>query len=65
MSPIALFLTDNRIDVGLGPRKVIDVKVVDPILLSIFSHRFMGIAEQMCRALQKTAVSVAIKERLE
>lgn len=53
------------IDVGLGPRKAIDIASVDPIQLSIFSHRFMGIAEQMCRALQKTSVSVAIKERLE
>ena len=53
------------IDVGLGPKKNVDVTSVDPIQLSIFSHRFMGIAEQMCRSLQKTAVSVAIKERLE
>ena len=53
------------IDVGLGPKPKIRTDVVDPIQLSIFSHRFMGIAEQMCRALQKTAVSVQIKERLE
>ncbi|OWZ68378.1 hypothetical protein AYX14_01640 [Cryptococcus neoformans] len=53
------------IDVGLGPRKAVDLNSVDPIQLSIFSHRFMGIAEQMCRALQKTAVSVSIKERLD
>ena len=53
------------IDVGLGPRKEIDLTSVDPIQLSIFSHRFMGIAEQMCRSLQKTAVSLAIKERLD
>ncbi|RSH93770.1 hypothetical protein EHS25_006418 [Saitozyma podzolica] len=53
------------IDVGLGPRKQLDTTVVDPIQLSIFSHRFMGIAEQMGRALQKTAVSVQIKERLD
>ena len=53
------------IDVGLGPRKGIDLTSVDPIQLSIMSHRFMGIAEIMCRALQKTAVSVSIKERLE
>lgn len=53
------------IDVGLGPKPKISTEKVDPIQLSIFSHRFMGIAEQMCRALQKTAVSVQIKERLE
>lgn len=37
----------------------------DPIQLSIFSHRFMGIAEQMGRVLQRTSVSVNIKERLD
>ena len=37
----------------------------DPILLSIFSHRFMAIAEQMGRALQKTSVSTNVKERLD
>ncbi|KAL5051148.1 hypothetical protein BDW71DRAFT_215157 [Aspergillus fruticulosus] len=38
---------------------------VDHIQLSVFGHRFMGIAEQMGRALQKTAVSLNIKERLD
>lgn len=38
---------------------------VDPIVLSIFSHRFMAIAEQMGRALQKTSVSTNVKERLD
>lgn len=38
---------------------------VDPIYLSIFSHRFMGIAEQMGRTLQRTSISVNIKERLD
>lgn len=37
----------------------------DPILLAVFSHRFMSIAEQMGRTLQRTAVSVNIKERLD
>lgn len=37
----------------------------DPVQLSIFGHRFMGIAEQMGRALQKTSVSTNIKERLD
>lgn len=31
-----------------------DTSEVDPIMLSIFGHRFMAIAEQMGRALQKT-----------
>ena len=38
---------------------------LDPIYLSIFSHRFMGIAEQMGRTLQRTSISVNIKERLD
>jgi 5-oxoprolinase (ATP-hydrolysing) len=38
---------------------------VDPVLLSIFSHRFMSIAEQMGRTLQRTAISTNIKERLD
>ncbi len=38
---------------------------VDPIMLSIFAHRFMAIAEQMGTALQKTSVSTNVKERLD
>jgi len=38
---------------------------LDPIELSIFSHRFMSIAEQMGETLQKTAVSTNIKEWLD
>ncbi|KAJ3217826.1 hypothetical protein HDU67_007243 [Dinochytrium kinnereticum] len=37
----------------------------DPIMLSVFAHRFMSIAEQMGRTLQKTAISTNIKERLD
>ncbi|XP_065911087.1 5-oxoprolinase-like isoform X2 [Dysidea avara] len=38
---------------------------LDTIQLSIFSHRFMSIAEQMGRVLQRTAISTNIKERLD
>lgn len=38
---------------------------LDAIQLSIFSHRFMSIAEQMGRVLQRTACSTNIKERLD
>ncbi len=37
----------------------------DPIRLSIFAHRFMGIAEQCGRTLQRTSVSVNMRERLD
>ena len=38
---------------------------VDPVQLSVMAHRFMSIAEQMGHTLQKTSVSVNIKERLD
>lgn len=41
------------------------VDTVDRVKLSIFGHRFMGIAEQMGRTLQRTAISTNIKERLD
>ncbi|KAI9293057.1 5-oxoprolinase [Neoconidiobolus thromboides FSU 785] len=44
--------------------QTIEIKA-DPIKLSIFSNRFMAIAEQMGRTLQKTSVSTNIKERLD
>ncbi len=37
----------------------------DPVLLEIFNNLFMSIAEQMGVALQNTAYSVNIKERLD
>lgn len=38
---------------------------VDPVMLSIFSHKFMDIAEQMGLQLKKTSVSTNVKERLD
>ncbi|KAK4942678.1 hypothetical protein LTR10_017627 [Elasticomyces elasticus] len=46
-------------------RKEVDTQEVDPILLSVFGHRFMSVAEQMGQTLQKTSVSTNIKERLD
>ena len=40
-------------------------KIADPVLVSLYNNRFMGIAEQMGRTLQRTAVSTNIKERLD
>lgn len=45
--------------------KVEEGDKVDPIQLSVFGHRFMSIAEQMGRSLEKTSVSINIKERLD
>lgn len=47
---------------GVGPE---EVPPLDSVQLSIFSHRFMGIAEQMGRTLQRTSVSTNMKERLD
>ncbi|KAF2136504.1 uncharacterized protein K452DRAFT_322389 [Aplosporella prunicola CBS 121167] len=38
---------------------------IDPIQLSVFAHRFMGIAEQMGNTLQRTSISTSIRERLD
>ncbi|KAJ8532954.1 hypothetical protein K7X08_015843 [Anisodus acutangulus] len=43
----------------------VDEKVADVVQLSIFNNRFMGIAEQMGRTLQRTSLSTNIKERLD
>ncbi|KAK0174591.1 hypothetical protein PV327_010349 [Microctonus hyperodae] len=55
---------DVRITIGEGARTEITMEL-DAIHLSIFSHRFMSIAEQMGRILQRTSISTNIKERLD
>ncbi|XP_062987330.1 5-oxoprolinase [Elgaria multicarinata webbii] len=57
-------LGDICIAVGCGAERPVGPRI-DPIRLSIFSHRFMSIAEQMGRILQRTAISTNIKERLD
>eukprot|EP00249_Psilotum_nudum_P017421 c26315_g1_i2 orf=81-3959(+) len=47
---------------GAPPKLSIKADVVQ---LSIFNNRFMGIAEQMGRTLQRTSISTNIKERLD
>lgn len=58
----------NHIVVTLGGRTTKhkeSVNSVDPVLLSIFSHRLMDIADQMGVQLQKTSLSTNVKERLD
>lgn len=55
---IVLEILDNE-------RKQANTDAIDPILLSVFSHRLMSVAEQMGNAMQKTSISVNIKERLD
>jgi 5-oxoprolinase (ATP-hydrolysing) len=40
-------------------------ETVDPVTLELFNRRFMGVAEAMGAALERTAHSVNIKERLD
>jgi len=55
-----------KIEINAAPSTVsISEKVADVVQLSIFNHRFMGIAEQMGRTLQRTSISTNIKERLD
>lgn len=62
----ATVLPTGDLEIVVGehaPKRI--TAALDPIYLSIFAHRFMGIAEQMGRTLQRTAISVNIKERLD
>jgi 5-oxoprolinase (ATP-hydrolysing) len=43
----------------------IDLAQPDPVTLELFNRRFMGVAEAMGAALERTAHSVNIKERLD
>ena len=62
-------IIETHVVINIGESESQNTKVsattVDPIMLSIFAHRFMAIAEQMGRALQKTSVSTNVKERLD
>lgn len=55
---------DLIIDLNSGYERKVDENL-NAVQLSIFSHRFMSIAEQMGRVLQRTAISTNIKERLD
>ena len=57
-----LLLTRGSERAKRGPRSA---PSVDPVLLEVFNKRFTAIAEQMGYALQNTARSVNIKERLD
>lgn len=68
-SAVVTALGDLEIAVGSTDVAVAEEKpseiVEDPVQLSIYAHRFMGIAEQMGRTLQRTSISVNMKERLD
>jgi len=56
---------DVRIEIGKNKDRKHVTTDLDAIQLSIFSHRFMSITDQMGRVLQRTSISTNIKERLD
>ncbi|CAA6653951.1 unnamed protein product [Spirodela intermedia] len=58
-----------RIEVGgdaMAPPEEHGAAAAEEVVqVAIFNHRFMGIAEQMGRTLQRTSISTNIKERLD
>ena len=63
-------ILDTHVVINIGEnttsqKRKVSTDKVDSILLSVFGHRFMAIAEQMGRVLQKTSVSTNVKERLD
>ncbi|KAK4687418.1 5-oxoprolinase (ATP-hydrolyzing), partial [Tremellales sp. Uapishka_1] len=62
----------EHVVIDLVEEKLIEHKVdlndydhVDPVQLSVYGHRLMGIAEQMGDILRKISISINIKERLD
>ncbi len=57
---------DLLLEAKIAPtRRPVASDAADPVALELFNHRFMGLAEAMGVALQSTAASVNIKERLD
>lgn len=60
-------IEQNGLSIEVNATKTTSVTTteLDPVALSVFRHRFMGVAEQMGRVLQNVSVSANIKERLD
>jgi 5-oxoprolinase (ATP-hydrolysing) len=52
-------------ETAIADESDVDASRADPVLLEIFNNLFMSIAEQMGTALESTAQSVNIRERLD
>ncbi len=71
VEPNSIAYTNSKGDIIIETESYSNIGVslasqtLDTTQLSIFSHRFMSIAEQMGRILQRTSVSTNIKERLD
>ncbi|MDR3508060.1 MAG: hydantoinase/oxoprolinase family protein, partial [Caulobacteraceae bacterium] len=55
----------TRMDRKAAKSAAADLTTPDPVTLELFNRRFMGVAEAMGAALERTAHSVNIKERLD
>jgi 5-oxoprolinase (ATP-hydrolysing) len=53
------------LEVDRDDKQDVSTETVDPVQLSVFGHRFMTVAEQMGHTMEKTSISVNIKERLD
>jgi 5-oxoprolinase (ATP-hydrolysing) len=53
------------LEVDKAEKQNVATETVDPVILSVFGHRFMTVAEQMGHTMEKTSISVNIKERLD
>lgn len=53
------------LEVWKADQQSIATTTVNPVQLSVFGHRFMTVAEQMGHTMEKTSISVNIKERLD
>ncbi|XP_029101963.1 5-oxoprolinase isoform X2 [Scleropages formosus] len=63
---VAQLTTGGDLRIAVGSDHVVMLGTeLNAVQLSIFSHRFMSIAEQMGRVLQRTSISTNIKERLD
>jgi 5-oxoprolinase (ATP-hydrolysing) len=53
------------LEVDKAEKQNVATESIDPVTLSVFGHRFMTVAEQMGHTMEKTSISVNIKERLD
>ncbi|KAL4921663.1 Hydantoinase B/oxoprolinase-domain-containing protein [Aspergillus aurantiobrunneus] len=62
----AIILPEHVVlEVDRADHQSVATETVDPVQLSVFGHRFMTVAEQMGHTMEKTSISVNIKERLD
>ena len=58
-------LSTSDLEPIINPIKAAEMLKADPVRLEVYNHRFMSIAERMGQVLQRTALSVNIRERLD